>query len=70
VKYLRGIFNDRLSKAAGLIFVLVWVVVIFTNFSSMPEHHPLFGVFIFLLIPILFVLGGIVFVIAILRMVR
>jgi hypothetical protein len=70
VKYLRGIFDNRLTKAAGTIFLLVWAVVLFSQFSNLPEQHPLFGVFVFLLVPILIVIGGIVFVVAILRMMK
>jgi len=70
LKYLRGIFNDVPSKAAGIIFLLVCIVVIFSNYSKLPEEHPLFGVFVFMLVPMLFVAGGIAFVIAIFRMLR
>jgi hypothetical protein len=70
MRYLRGIFDDWLSRAAGLIFILVAVVVIFTNFSDLPQQHPLFGVLVFLMIPILFVIGGIVFAVAIVKMMK
>ena len=70
MRYLRGIFDDWLSRAAGLIFVLVWAVVVFTHFSDLPQQHPLFGVFVFILVPVLFVIGGIVFIVAMLRMMK
>lgn len=70
MKYLRGIFNDVPSRLAGVIFLLVCLVVIYSNYSGFPEQHPMFGVFVFMLVPILFVAGGIVFVIAIMRMLR
>ncbi|MDD4859622.1 MAG: hypothetical protein PHR56_05390 [Dehalococcoidales bacterium] len=70
MKYLRGIFNDGLTRAAGAIFVLVCIVVLFSNYSDLPEQHPLFGVFVYILVPILFVAGGIVFVFAILRLLK
>ena len=70
MKHLRGIFDDWLTRAAGIIFVLIWVVVLFGNYSSLPQSHPLFGTFVFLLVPILFIVGGIIFILAILKFVR
>jgi hypothetical protein len=70
MKYFRGIFDDGLSRTAGIIFALVWAVVLFSQFSRLTEQHPLFGVFVFLLVPVLFILGGIVFVADILRMMK
>lgn len=67
MKYLREIFDDWLSKAAGIVFLLIVAVVIFNIFSDLPEQYPLFGVFSFSLVPILFILGGVIFFFTILR---
>lgn len=67
MKYLREIFDDWLTKAAGIILVMITSLVIFNIFSNMPDEHPLFGVFNFLMVPILFIAGGVVFVLAILK---
>jgi len=67
LKYLREIFDDWLSKAAGIVFLLIVAVVIFNIFSDLPEQYPLFGVFSFSLVPILFILGGVIFFFTILR---
>ncbi len=67
MKYLREIFDDWLTKAAGINFVLIVALVIFNVFSDLPEKYPLFGVFNFSMVPILFVAGGVIFVLAILR---
>ena len=67
MKYLREIFDDWLTRAAGIIFVLILGLVIFNTVSDLPEQYPLFGVLNFSLVPVLFIAGGIVFVLALLR---
>ena len=67
MKYLREIFDDWLTRAAGIVFVLIVALVIFNIFSDLPEKYPLFGVFNFSMVPILFIVGGVIFILAILR---
>ncbi len=67
MKYLREIFNDWLTRAAGIVFVLIVALVIFNLVSDLPEKYPLFGVFNFSMVPILFIVGGVIFILAILR---
>ena len=67
LRYLREIFDDRVTRAAGIVFVLIAALVIFNVYSDLPERYPLFGVFSFSMVPILFIVGGIVFVLAILK---
>ena len=67
MKYLREIFDDWLTRAAGIVFVLILALVIFNLYSDLPEKYPLFGVFNFAMVPILFIVGGIIFLLAILR---
>ena len=67
MKYLREIFDDWIIRAAGIIFVLIVALVIFNIFSDLPEQYPLFGVFNFSMVPVLFIVGGVVFILAILR---
>jgi hypothetical protein len=68
LRYLREIFDDWQTKAAGIVFVLIVAVVIFNMYSDLPEQYPLFGVINFSLVPILFILGGVIFVLAILKL--
>ncbi len=70
MKYLREIFDDWLTRAAGIILILIVGLVIFNTVSDLPEKYPLFGVFNYSLVPILFIAGGIVFVLTILREIR
>lgn len=65
--YLREIFDDWLTRSAGIILVLTILLVIFTTVSDLLEVYPLAGVFTFSLVPVLFVLGGVIFILAILR---
>ncbi len=67
MRYLREIFDDWLTRAAGINFVLIVALVIFNIYSDLPEKYPLFGVFNFSMVPVLFIAGGIIFVLAILR---
>ena len=69
-EYVREIFDDWLTRAAGIIFILIVGLVIFTTVSDLPEKYPLFGVFSYSLVPILFTAGGVVFVLTILREIR
>jgi hypothetical protein len=61
------IFDDGLTRAAGIIFLVIIALVVFNFQSSLPERYPLFGVFDFLMVPVLFIAGGVVFVLAIWR---
>jgi hypothetical protein len=67
MRQLRDMFSDRTTLGAAIVFLLIIVVVVFNTYSTMPEQYPLFGVFCFTLVPILFVVGGIFFVRAILK---
>ncbi len=67
MKYLREVFDDRITRAAGIVFLLIVAVVVFNMYSNLPEQYPLFGAFSFLMVPVLFVAGGIIFVLAILK---
>ncbi len=67
MRYLREIFDDWLTRAAGIVFVLILALVIFNFYSDLPEKYPLFGVFNFSMVPVLFIAGGIIFILAILR---
>lgn len=67
---LKAIFSDRLMKAAGAIFLLIVIFDIFNFASPLPFTFPQLGVFTFLMVPILFILGGIVFIMAIIKIAR
>ena len=69
-QYVREIFSDWLTRAAGIIFILIIGLVIFNTVSDLAEKYPLFGVFNYSLVPILFIAGGVVFVLTILREIR
>ena len=67
MKYLKEIFDDWLMKAAAVNFALIVAVVLFNIFSDLAERYPLFGVILYSLVPVLFISGGIIFVLAILK---
>jgi hypothetical protein len=66
-KTIKEIFNDWITRAAGIVFLLILALVIFNLLSKFPETHPLIGVFLFGMVPVLFIAGGIIFVLAILK---
>ncbi len=67
MKALRGIFSDWLMIGAGIIFVLIVGLVLFDIFSSLPLQYPFFGVLNYSMVPVLFIAGGVIFLLAILR---
>ncbi len=67
MRHLREIFDDWLTRAAGIVFVLIVALVIFNVLSELPEKYPLFGVLNFSMVPILFIVGGVIFIMAILK---
>jgi hypothetical protein len=66
-KFLSYLFDDWLSRCAGIILTLLTILTLFAILSNIPDQHPLLGVFIFGLVPILFIAGGIVFILAVLK---
>ncbi len=68
MRYLREIFDDWLTRTAGIIFVLIVVLVILNIYADVSEKYPLFGVFNYALVPVLFIAGGVIFVLAILKL--
>ena len=66
-KLFSGLFDDWITRAAGIVFILILSLVVFNIFSDLPYSHPLFGVFVFSMVPVLFVAGGIIFILAILK---
>lgn len=67
LKIIKDIFSDRLTISAAVAFSVIVALVVFVSISMTPEHHPLFGSIIFLLIPIIFIIGALIFFYAILR---
>ena len=67
MRRVREIFDDWLTRAAGIVFMLIVALVIFNIYSDLPEKYPLFGVFNFSMVPVLFIVGGMIFILAILR---
>jgi len=61
------IFDDWLTRAAGIVSLLILALTIFNIVSDLPEKYPMFGVFNYSMVPVLFIVGGIIFVLAILR---
>lgn len=68
MRLLRRLFADGLTRAALIIWLLIIILVAFNFRSALPEQYPLFGVFDFLMVPILFIAGGVVFILAIWRL--
>ncbi|MBI2858703.1 MAG: hypothetical protein HYX90_06470, partial [Chloroflexi bacterium] len=59
--------GDRLVQIGLVILILTAALVSFVSFSAFPLERPLFGLMLYLLLPLLWVVGAIVFILAILR---
>ena len=64
---LREIFDDWLTRAAGIVCILIVTVVIYNMRSELSETYPLLGALIYATVPVLFIAGGVIFVMAILK---
>jgi hypothetical protein len=67
MQYIRLIFGDWPTRIAAVVFILIIATMIFNTFSGLPARHPLLAVVTFSLVPFLFVVGGILFTMAVLR---
>jgi hypothetical protein len=67
LKILREIFDDWVTRAAGIVFLLTLALVLFNIYTDVAYSHPLLGLFDFAMVPVLFVAGGVIFVFAILK---
>ena len=70
MRLFRIIFDDWLTRAAGVVCLLIVALVFFNMNSDIAEQYPLLGVFIFSMIPVLFIVGGMIFILAILKFSR
>ena len=64
----RDIFSDRLTRLSATVFVIIVALILFNTLSNVSDTHPMVGVFAFMLVPILVVVGGVVFLAAIFRL--
>jgi len=67
MRYLREVLADGLTRAFGTILVLIIVLVILNTFSNFHETNPQLGTFFLSLSLILFLAGGVVYALAVLR---
>ncbi len=67
MKYLRAIFDDWLTRAAGIMLLLIMAFVAFGVFSPLPFIYPFVGLFVYGMVIVLFIAGGIIFALAMLR---
>jgi hypothetical protein len=70
MKLLRGvlsIFDDWLTRAAGIVCLMIIAIVLFNMRSDLAEQNPLLGTLIFAMVPVLFIAGGVIFIMAILK---
>ena len=70
LRTLVEIFDDRLTRAAGIVCVLIVVIVIYNMRSELSESFPVLGALVYAMVPVLFIAGGVIFVMAILKFSR
>ena len=66
-KLLRDVFDDWLTRIAGVLLVLIIAVLAFNTFSNLTTRFPILGMISFTAEPVLFIVGGVIFVLAIRR---
>ena len=64
---LRIIFDDTLTRLAAIVFVVIVALLIFNTVSNVAEWNPLLGIFTYGLVPVLVIIGGIIFLLAVFR---
>jgi len=70
MRLLKRIFDDWITRSAGVVLIMIVTLVIFNVYSELPEKYPLFGIFNFGMVPVLFVAGGVIFIFAIFKLVK
>ncbi len=70
LREIKEVFDDGLTLAAAILFLLVIALVLVNTYSGVSDSHPLVGVILFAMVPILFIVGGVVFMLALWRLVR
>ena len=70
LRMLVEIFDDWLTRAAGIVCVLIVAIVIYNMRSELSETFPVLGALVYAMVPVLFIAGGVIFVMAILRFSR
>ena len=70
LRLARDIFDDWLTRGAAIICVIIVAIVIFNMNSDIAEEFPLLGTLIFAMVPVSFIAGGMIFVVAILKFSR
>jgi hypothetical protein len=67
MRFLAIIRGDWRMKAAVILVVLMAAVLIFNLVSGLPNEKPLVGVFTYGLIPLLFILGALNFILVVVK---
>ena len=67
LRILSDIFDEWLTRAAGIVCVLIVAIVIFNMRSELSETYPVLGALVYAMVPVLFIAGGVIFVMAILK---
>jgi hypothetical protein len=70
LKFFREVFDDWLVRGSAIILILLIALVTFNTVSNLPETYPLFGVLEYMMVPVLFVAGGIFFILALLKFIK
>lgn len=67
MKSLSSFFNDRWIIIPCIILALILAFFVINTIPEVVREHPLFGLICYAMVPFLFAAGGVVFVLAILK---
>ncbi len=67
MSYFGGLLDDRWVRVAAIAFVVMLVISLANLLLDIPDKLPLLGLLTLPLVPILFVVEAVIFIVAILR---
>lgn len=70
MRFFREIFDDWMTRVGAMVFALIAVLVVFNMRSDLLEKYPFFGLLSFLMVPVLFIAGGVIFIMEILKLTK
>ena len=65
--YLQDLFDNRLTRIGAAVFLVMLAIVLVNLLVDLPYQAPLLGLLTLSLVPVLFIVVAVIFIIAILK---
>ena len=66
-RFVSELFDDWLTRAAGIVFLLIIGMVFFNLTSKLADANAFLALLVYGMVPVLFVAGGVIFLLAIIK---